>query len=295
MYLCIMAKKKYTYPVSPTPQDATYASRSLRIPLKGSPEDIWYSANKVKTFSPNGRLPITKIVNFLGEKINPNLEVIPKNLVNYKGRDIAIAYHGGNNTDEVSKSTGSTTSDLSNAERGVMARLAWNAYNRTGKQQGGTTYNDYRNLTDARGNQELTKIQAGNPNPIIETAKSFIDPVTRMATYVGQASYTMDPENKNVLITDKYDFKNPMSTDKNGKMKKGYLDKPTNNAATDFYRSERKKASQQDEGYNMPMPNIKFSIPISDTQYYTPPVAPVKRFGGSLFSNIKAAKRSKMN
>jgi hypothetical protein len=123
-----MAKKNYTYPVSPTPQDATYASRSLRMPLKGSPEDIWYSANKVKTFSPNGRLPLTKIVNYLGEKINPNLEVIPKNLVNYGTRKAQIAYHGGNN-DEVSKSTGSTTSDLSNAERGVMARLALNAYN----------------------------------------------------------------------------------------------------------------------------------------------------------------------
>lgn len=254
-------------------------------PVKGSPQDIWFEANKQKTFKPIID-PIANAVS-LGNKvttaISPNSSNAPINLTKFLERKTLVSMYG--NSDKVSQATATTEQGLTQAERGVLARLALNAYNRTGSQQGGTEYEDYNSFASPHAKANILDFVKGTVNPVDATSNSFVDPVTRMSSFVGRASYTMSPNNKNVLITDKYDFKNAYSTDIAGNMKKGYLDTETGNSLIDLYRAERKTASIQDKDYNMPMPNLRFEIPISDTQYYKPSVA--KRFGGRLY-NLKS-------
>jgi hypothetical protein len=161
------------------------------------------------------------------------------------------------------------TNSLKDSEKAVMAKVAFNAYKRTGKLHGGTEYEDYKGTTNGDlGYQEIMNAKAGKVNPVLGTLLAGHDPGYRMATTVGRGMYTINPKNmKDVIYTDGYDFVNKFTKDeKTGKTKKDYFKETSSNPLVAFYQKIRKNLAFADDNLKNPDDyKAKFKLNASDT------------------------------
>lgn len=160
------------------------------------------------------------------------------------------------------------TNSIDEEEKGVMAKVALNAYKRTGQLYGGTEYEDYRGTTDSLGFAEIMNAKNGKINPLIGVSLAATDPAYRMATTTGRGTYAINPANKSdIVYTDGYDFKNSFTQDATtGKLKDNYMKTKTGNAAIDQYRSIRRSLAEDDQKlFDPEATRLKFTLNASDT------------------------------
>ena len=137
--------------------------------------------------------------------------------------------------------------DLSYEDKSVLYKVIDNAQKRTGKMSGGTEYEDYNGTMDPDAYKDVIKdVKPAHIGVGTGLKRGYTSPGFDMATTVGRMSYAKDPATGKVIITDNYDFKNNMTNDSTGAVKKGYLDKPTGNIGQDIYRWFRKSAANDD-------------------------------------------------
>jgi hypothetical protein len=161
------------------------------------------------------------------------------------------------------------TESLSREEKAVIAKTAYNAYQRTGKLSGGTEYEDYKGTTTDRVYGEIERLKQGKTNPLIGATLGKFDAAYNMASTTGRGSYAINPDNKDELVyTDEYNFKNKLSHNPDGTVKEDYIEAKTGDKLVDFYRKMRRNAAIREtteKGANDG--KIKFTLRSSDTNY----------------------------
>lgn len=108
---------------------------------------------------------------------------------------------------EVLKDARMSNSSLNDNEKLILWNTIQNARQRTGKDSGGTAYQDYGNQGWGTPEEFHEKINRGKNSALSLISNSLFNPAFELATTIGRGMYQVDPDNPDVIhYTDNYDW-----------------------------------------------------------------------------------------
>jgi hypothetical protein len=112
---------------------------------------------------------------------------------------------------------------LNASAKSILYKIADKKAQRTGKNEGSITYEDYRDVLPKEDYEALMDSKSGKDPKVIQAAMSLSSPGVDLGLTVGGANYKKDPATGRINISDSYDFINSSNKNKDGSFKKGWV------------------------------------------------------------------------
>jgi len=149
--------------------------------------------------------------------------------------------------------------NVSSEHKKALYKIIENKVQKTGKLQGGITYEEYEAVLGKEGVKTLLAHTKGKKGEMAQVRDSFIEPAIDLGLSLGEFSYVKDPKTGKIKVSDAYDFLNKSNVDKDGKFVKNWADKAAKESknTTAYFSLHDKLAHYEAEATRLGTKNMK--------------------------------------